>query len=270
MADICTELRKQLHELDVLRKSCGSLHLKEGMESDAAKETIGKFDTLAEELRDAAVFYKQPYNECLKGIEWKIKNKKNLTKWECRVLYRVDSKHPGGINAIDMERQLFLEKRRSDKEKKQDLALVFDTTSNRISLTEEEALSGNIRYHYGDLDLEGITDAQELKDLTLPEEVSGNMDLYHLISAEGFTLPRKIGGTLDLSNLTSAEKLTLPEEINLFLYIQNLTTVQGIIKWPSNVGGAVYTNIALPPKEAEKLRKRYPNKVVCFDSDIGS
>ena len=275
MANICEELWEQLHKLDTLRESCVSTLIREGIESDTMKETIRKFDTLAEELRDAAVFYRKPYSECLDGIERKIENKENLTKWECRVLYRVDSEHPGSFNTLEAERQFFLEKRRSDEEKKQDLALAFGTTSDRISLTEEEALSGNIRYHYGDLyddeiastnglilpeEIRGslhfisLTSANNFifpkkisvhlllpnltstKEVTLPEEVGGTLDLAKLTSSEKLTLPKKVGGNLDLGSLASANNLALPEEIGGNLNLCGLTTIRGITNWPSNAG----------------------------------
>ncbi len=277
MADICEELRKQLHKLDTLRESCVSTLIREGVESDTTKETIRKFDTLAEELRDAAVFYRKPYSERLDGIERKINNdenlNENLTKWECRVLYCVDNEHPRSFNTREGERQFFLEKRRSDIQKKQDLALAFDTIPDRISVTKEEALSGTIRYHYGDLYDDEITSTNGLilpeeirgslhfisltsannfifpkrigtdlilsnltsaKNVTLPEEVGVTLDLAKLTSSEKLTLPEKVGGNLDLGSLTSANNLALPKKIGGILDVRGLTTIQGITNWPSN------------------------------------
>ncbi len=194
MADICEELQKQLKVLDGLRELCLSVLVKEGMESDAVKETVRKFDNLAEELRDVVVLYKQPFNERLDDIERKMEDKKNLTKWEYWVLYGI-GQHLKSRNYEEEERRREMMKRwRSDEEKKQDLALAFGTTSNRISLTEEEALSGTIRYHYGDLDLGDLT------------------------SAEGLTLPEEVGGTLALGNLTSIDtEITMPKELVVWI-----------------------------------------------------
>ena len=146
------------------------------MESDAAKKTIGKFDTLAEELRDDAAFYKQPFSTHLDRIEQKIKNKERLKKQEYRILYSIDLYYPGGVEYEENERRKdMMKKWKSDEEKKQDLAFLFDTTSDRISLTEEEALSGDIRYHYGDLNLESLTSVTGIP--ILPEEIQGNLNL---------------------------------------------------------------------------------------------
>ena len=75
MANICEELRKQLKVLDGLRESCVSVLVREGVGSDTAKETIGEFDTLAEELYDAVALYRQPFNERLDDIKQKMKKK---------------------------------------------------------------------------------------------------------------------------------------------------------------------------------------------------
>ncbi len=264
MADICKELRKQLHELDVLRKTCGSLLLREGIESDTAKKAVREFDTLAEELRSEVAFYKQPYSKRLDGIERKINNDENLTKWECRVLYNVDW-YPGIINFENEgeNRQEDMEKKRSDEEKKQDLALVFDTTPNHISLTEEEALSGNIRYHYGvltfrwesidteltmpeevgrGLDLRSITSIKT--NLTMPKKVGGDLDLCNLKSIDAdLTMPEEVGGNLDFLYLTSIDTdLTMPRKIGGYLNLGNLKSINTKLTMPKKVGGDLYLN----------------------------
>ncbi len=273
MADICTELRKQLHELDVLRESCGSLLLREGIESDTAKETVRKFDALAEELHDAVALYKQPFSERLDNIERKMEDKKNLTKWECRVLYGINLH----LNGIDLHlkgssyeekkrRQDMVEKWRSDEEKKRDLALALDIIPDRISVTEEEALSGNIRYHYDDLNLGGLTSINIKTEITMPEEVSGNLNLFFLKSIDtnftfpenidGYlslhkltsidteiTMPEEVGGELDLESLTSIKtKLTMPKKIGDYLSLHSLTSIDTDLTMPEVVGGDLYLN----------------------------
>ncbi len=234
--NICEELREQLNKLDILRKSCGSLLLREGIESDAAKKTIGKFDTLAEELHDAVVLYRQPFNERLNGIEWKIKNKKDLTKWECRVLYEIDWYSEFYEHEEDLRRE-DIEVRRSDKEKKQDLALAFDTTPNRISVTEEEAISGDIRYHYGLLDLSKLTSIDT--ELTMPKEVGGDLFLGDLKSIDTkCIMPEKVGGGLYLDNLRSIDtKCTMPKEVGGILSLRGLTSIKTKFTLPEVVGG---------------------------------
>ena len=145
----------------------------------------------------------------------------------------------------------------STRDPRKDLASLFTCREDQISLTEEEALSGNIVYHYGDLRLNNLTSAEGLtlpetvrgglylsgltsaEGLTLPASVGGDLDLSGLTSAEGLTLPASVGGDLDLSGLTSAEGLTLPASLGGDLYLSRLTFAEGLIL-PETVGGDLY------------------------------
>ena len=73
---------------------------------------------------------------------------------------------------------------------REDLAYLFDTSPSRVSLTEEEALSGNISYHHGDLKVRPLARGE---NLTLPERVGGKLDLSKLTSADGLILPASYG-----------------------------------------------------------------------------
>lgn len=103
----------------------------------------------------------------------------NLTKDDLRFLYEIDSP----IEGFGYKKDPRIEELLDGRNKKEDLASVFDCQLGQISLTKEEALSGDIVFHNGDLHLESLT------------------------SAEGLTLPKTIGfGNLYLNNLTSADK----------------------------------------------------------------
>ena len=129
MTDICEELRKELKVLDGLRESCVSVLVREGMESDTTKETIGEFDTLTEELHDVVALYRQPFDERLDDILRKMAQKENLTKWEYWVLYGID-RYLKRNNRKEEERREDLVKRwRSDAEKKH--CLLYTSPSPR-------------------------------------------------------------------------------------------------------------------------------------------
>ena len=59
---------------------------------------------------------------------------------------------------------------------------------NEISLNNIEALSGNIKYHYGDLNLYNLTSA---KGLTLTSSIKENLYLNSLTSADKDALRKK-------------------------------------------------------------------------------
>ena len=159
---------------------------------------------------------------------------KELTKEDLRFIYEIDEKIEGFGYKKDPRIEEIIKKRNIRK----DLAKVFDCREDQISLTKEEALKGDIKFHYGDLDLSSLTSAEGLE---LPEEIGGSLDLSGLTSAKGLKLPKKIGGYLNLYSLTSAEGLEFPEEIGGSLYLNSLTSAKGL-KLPKKIGGYLNLN----------------------------
>jgi len=154
--------------------------------------------------------------------------KPELTKEDLIFLYELNDHIDGFGYKKDSRSAEIIDKRNI----KDDLSYALDIPKEQISTTKEEALKGDINYHYGSLDLRGLTSAE---GLTLPQSVGGSLDLEGLTSAEGLTLPQSVGGGLDLRGLTSAEGLTLPQSVGGYLYLQGLNH-----------------------DEKNKLRKKYP------------
>ena len=170
--------------------------------------------------------------EMLTYIYTKYQNKGELTKNDLRFLYEIDDE----ITGFGYERDPRIEELLEGRNVRKDLVLIFDCKEENISLTKEEALSGNIIYHYGYLDLSNLTSAEGLK---LPNEIGGDLHLSSLISAEGLELPNKIGGFLNLFSLTSAEGLKLPDKVGESLYLNSITSSEGL-KLPDKIGGSIY------------------------------
>ena len=211
-------------------------------------------DKKLEEFPDRDKYKKKVKDmEMLTYIYMKHENKGELTKTDLRFLYEIDDKITGFGYARDPRIEELLQERNVRK----DLTLVLDCKEKNISLTEEEALSGNIIYHYGSLWLNNLTNAEGLKfpdkiggdlylrsltsakGLELPDEIEGDLNLSSLISAEGLKLPDKIGGYLDLNYLTSVEDLKLPNEIGGYLDLSNLTSAKGL-ELPDEIEGDLY------------------------------
>jgi hypothetical protein len=209
----------------------------------------------------------------LAEIYLKHLQEEELTKEDLRFIYEIDEK----IEGFGYEEDPRIKKIITKRDIKEDLAKVFDCYKDQISLTEEEALKGDIKFHYGNLYLRRFTLAQELKfkglklprkirgeldlggltsaeDLNLPEEIGRGLYLSGLTSAEGLKLPKKIRGFLDLHNLTSAEGLKLPEEIGGGLYLRGLTSAEGL-KLPEEIGGELDLR-GLTSAEGLKLPKK--------------
>ncbi len=152
-----------------------------------------------------------------------------LSKDQLRFLYELDSKIEGfGYNKDPRIAEIL-----QTRNPRVDLAFTLDVQPEQISLTKEEALRGNIIYHYGNLNLSGLTSAEGLQ---LPETISGDLYLRSLISADGLHLPKTIGGYLYLGSLTTAEGLQLPETIGGYLDLSGLTTAEGL-QLPKTIGG---------------------------------
>jgi hypothetical protein len=167
----------------------------------------------------------------LTQIEYKNKNKEELTPEDLRFLYEIDEKIEGfGHDKRDTKR---VQEIRSTRDIKEDISTVIGYSREEISTTRNEAIKGDAKYHYGGLDLADITSAEGLK---LPESVGGSLYLGSLTSAKGLELPKTIGGYLYLGGLTSAEGLKLPESIGGNLYLDDLSL-----------------------EEKRNLKERYPN-----------
>jgi putative effector of murein hydrolase len=165
----------------------------------------------------------------LASIHINYKQRGTLTKEDLRFLYEIDRK----IQSTGYNKDPRIEEILSGRDIKEDLSVILGVPKEQISTTEEEALSGNIKYHYGDLDLSSLTSAEGLQ---LPESIGGSLYLSSLTSAKGLQLPESIGGRLDLSSLTSAEGLQLPESIGGNLYLSSLTSAKGL-QLPESIGG---------------------------------
>ena len=154
---------------------------------------------------------------------------RELTKEELRFLYEVDEK----ILGFGYEKDPRIEEIIRGRNKKQDLVKIFECREDQISLTKKEALTGDIVYHYGDLDLSTRTD---LKSVTLPETIEGYLDLSSLTDLKNVIFPKTIGDTLDLSSLTNLKKVTLPETIGGNLDLSSLTSLENVILPETIVG----------------------------------
>ena len=172
----------------------------------------------------------------LTQIEGKHTAKLALTKEELRFLYEVDAK----IEGFGYESDPRIKEIKSHRDAKSDLVTAFDKkySQDEISLTNEEALSGRSKIHFGDL---WITTFDSIKGLKLPETINGNLILESLSLAHELKLPSTINGNLELRSLTSAHGLKLPDTINGNLEFRSLTSAHGL-KLPDTINGSLFLN----------------------------
>ena len=175
-----------------------------------------------------------------KGIE--------LNEQDIRMLY-AGTLNPKNIPDSEQGRKLMKELlQKRSPEKRRDFARIFNIAEDRISLTKKEALSGNAVYHYGSLNLSGITSAEGLK---LPGTVNGSLILNGLKTAEGLKLPNTVNGDLKLDGLKTVEGLEFPKTVNGNLYLDGLETVKDL-RLPETVNGSLILN-GLKTAEGLKL-----------------
>ena len=217
--------------------------------------------------------YKQKSHDMklLTQIEEKQNNNQELSKEDLKFLYEVNNP----IKGFGYQKDPRIKEIQDQRNVKKDLSFVFECSQEQISATKEEALKGDIKFHYGNLDLYGL---QSAEGLTLPESIGGGLYLSGLKSAEGLKLPENIGGDIILNGLQSAEGLELPENIGGGLYLNGLRSAEGLklpesingdldlsglqsaegLKLPENISGNLDLR-GLQSAEKEKLREKYPN-----------
>jgi hypothetical protein len=120
----------------------------------------------------------------LASIHLKYLRNEPLDKTDLRFLYEIDRP----IKSSGYEKDPRIAQILKHRDIKADLSFVLNVPKEKISITQEEALSGDIIYHYG------------------------NLNLDSLILAKGLTLPKSVGGYLYLGSLTSAEKEKLKRD----------------------------------------------------------
>ena len=219
----------------VVSKNHGITEVRGIMSDETAKQHLDDYITPVVERRLASLPGGEKWRvqmqdmKRLATIHLKNKRGEELSKEDLRFLYEIDGK----IHQTGYSRDPRITEILKGRDVKDDLSLVLNVSKEQISITRKEALRGNIKYHYGDLNLRGLTSAEGLK---LPESVGGYLDLRGLKSAEGLKLPESVGGYLDLSGLKSAEGLKLPESVGGNICLDSLSSV-----------------------EKENLRKQYPH-----------
>ena len=169
----------------------------------------------------------------LKKIQEKIDKREHLTKTDLRFLY-LHSRWPTILKDD-------IKKLTDQRDQRADLIRLLNCRPTEISLTEKEALSGNIVYHYGDL----IISQNSILELTFPSFISRTLDLSCLTSSTNLVFPKKnitIGRDLNINGLTSINQLIFPEnmEIGWDLNLRKLRSATNLV-FPDNmrIGGDV-------------------------------
>lgn len=147
-------------------------------------------------------------------------NKKKLSKKELVFLYYADF---ALSNAPDRDEDEFMiDQILENRDAKTDLSILTGYPKENISTNEKEALSGNIKYHYGSLDLD---DFDSVEGLILPEHITGSLRFGKIKTLGNLVLPKSVEGRvfLNQATLTHEERAQLTRDNpNLTFWFRNI------------------------------------------------
>ena len=192
-------------------------------------------DKKLEEFSDKDKYKKKVHDmKLLTLIEEKHKNNQELSLYDLKFLYEVDSE----IKGFGYEKDPRIEEIISKRDKRKDIARVYSVKEDEVALSHKEWKENKekIKICCGNLYLNDLKSAKGLK---LPNIVIGGVSLDNLTSSEGLVLPDIIKGNLYLENLTSAKGLKLPSTIIGYLNLEKLISAEGL-KFPNTINGRLY------------------------------
>lgn len=192
-------------------------------------------DKKLEEFSDKDKYKKKVHDmKLLTLIEEKHKNNQELSLYDLKFLYEVDSE----IKGFGYEKDPRIEEIISKRDKRKDIARVYSVKEDEVALSHKEWKENKekIKICCGNLYL---IDLKSAKGLKLPNIVIGGVSLDNLTSSEGLVLPDIIKGNLYLENLTSAKGLKLPSTIIGYLNLEKLISAEGL-KFPNTINGRLY------------------------------
>ena len=187
-----------------------------------AKTSI--LDNKLSEFGDEGKRYQENSNDMrvLTDIADKHQQNIDLSVDELKFLYEIDKK----ITGFGYSKDPRIGEIVSTRNIRKDLVQITGFKESEISITKEEALSGGIKYHYGNLDIVTLYTDEKM---ILPEIVNGNIYFNSLSSAENLTLPKVINGDLHLGALKRAKGLVLPKNIGGYLHLGWLESPKDLI-----------------------------------------
>ena len=189
-------------------------------------------DKKLEEFPDKDKYKKKVHDmKLLTLIEEKHKNNQELSLYDLKFLYEVDSE----IKGFGYEKDPRIEEIISKRDKRKDFAFAYGVNEDEIAFSQEEweENKDRIKVYYGVLNLNSLTSAE---GLVLPDTITGSLYLNSLTSAEGLVLPNTIEGCLFLDSLTSTKGLKLPDTITGSLYLNSLTSAEALVL-PNTMNG---------------------------------
>lgn len=202
-------------------------------------EKMDYISIIEQKLKEFSDSYK--YNDNISdmrkitNIYDKYKNGEELNVEDLKFLYEVDSY----IRSLRGDEEKIITELKSRRDIRKDLAKIFSCNEDEISLTPKELLEGNKKVHYGNIEINDITNSE---DLAWPEIVVGHVEIKNMTAMNNFEFAcKKVNYTLWLDTLYSAEEVRLPEIVNGDLNLINLVNIKKMT-FPNVLNGTLYLN----------------------------
>ena len=215
---------------------------------DIAKEHYSKLDG-AERYEKADHDMKMLtdiYNKCFrinKNTQEKEYLDPELSKEELVFLYEIDY----SIQGFGYEEDPRIKEIQYLRNKKTDLAKVFDCSEDKIALEAEDPFRGDIKYCEGAISNNLITELSVI----FPEYMQKGIYLSKVLNLGNSRLPKRVYA-LDLRDLQSVEGVELPTCVDSFVYLDGVTSTSHLIL-PEYVGGELSLNGIMSIEKGFKL-----------------
>lgn len=154
--------------------------------------------------------------------------KQELTVSELRFLYEIDRKISSFTWCKDSRIREILKTRNA----KQDLAKIFNCSTDKIGTTLDDLKKDNLYVYYGSIFYE------ENEIYIIPPIVIGNINTQNSRTVQGFNKLSILSGSLHGENLQTTQGLNSLELVTDNLYLNNIKTAEGLEKL-KQVGGTL-------------------------------
>ena len=161
----------------------------------------------------------------MKRLDELYKNRKDreLTKDDLTFLYEINESIVSFVDTRDPR----IAKLKKGRNKREDLAVVFDCKPEEIGLEKDDLYENQLVFYDNFIIYNNMYNEMRENGFHLPKIVRYGVILPHVKEAEGLILPEYVGGTLALPGIESGYGLVLPKKC-AFIDLSNLRTGFGV------------------------------------------
>lgn len=223
--------------------------------------------------RDTIKRLAEIYDRFAKGEE--------LTISDLNFIYGFEEKIPPVETIIGLPTEDWrLGRIKTNRDPRKDLAIIFGVPETAISLSPEEAFSGDIVYHHGNLEIDDKEPPAKMPNRVggnlifyslrnfeqgetlgenLPTIIDGNLVFGYCLKRAGVVLlPKEVKGDVCFRLLERVERLVLPQIVGGSVFFDELKSV-GELVLPEKVGGIISFGSSMPLSTVKELANQRPD-----------